>query len=234
MGGDPSIAGGFFWALQVMSDIAFRWIPGTVQVMSGAVPTDPSSALIYKPITEPVTPADVVHFLQTASVSGAYDKLYHNWTVFVAVGILVSLLLFALTLYCVIRVWQIRQHEESRFAAAATPIAQKDVPKAQLRWQTIWDRAHSDDEKDRRLAILEADIMLNELLDVLGYKGETMADKMKQATRANFRSIDAAWEAHRVRNQVAHQSSLHGLSAQEARRAVGLYAQVFREFRFIE
>lgn len=234
MGGDPSIAGGFFWALRIMSDIAFRWIPGTVQVLSGAVPTDPSSTIIYKPITEPITSSDIVQFLQAATPQGAYDSLYQNWALFVAVVVLISLLLGALTIYCVIRVIQIREHEEARFAAAGAPIAKKDIPKAQLRWQAVWERAHSDDEKDRRLAVLEADIMLNELLDVLGYKGETMADKMKQATRANFHSIDAAWEAHRVRNQVAHQSSLHGLSAQDARRAIGLYAQVFREFRFIE
>ena len=76
--------------------------------------------------------------------------------------------------------------------------------------------------------------MLNELLDVQGYRGETMADKMKQADRATFRSIDAAWEAHGLRNKVAHQGSALLLNAREARRVIGLYEQVFREFKIIQ
>ena len=85
-----------------------------------------------------------------------------------------------------------------------------------------------------RLAILEADIMLNELLDLQGYKGETMADKMKQADRANFNTIDAAWEAHKVRNRIAHEGEGHEISAREARRVIDLYERVLKEFRIVE
>ena len=138
--------------------------------------------------------------------------------------------------YCstpLVRVWQIRQHEWAKAQAAGASVAHKDVPKSQLRWNHILERAHSNDEKSWRLAILEADMMLNELLDMLGYRGETMADKMKQAGRAQFQTIDLAWEAHRVRNTIAHQGSLQSLSAHETRRVIGLYGQVFREFRFV-
>ena len=76
--------------------------------------------------------------------------------------------------------------------------------------------------------------MLNELLDVLGYRGETMADKMKQVVRGDFNTIDLAWEAHKVRNRVAHEGAEHLLSGREARRVISLYEQVFREFKFIE
>ena len=76
--------------------------------------------------------------------------------------------------------------------------------------------------------------MLNELLDVLGYRGETMADKMKQVDPAKFNGINLAWEAHRVRNALAHQGSMQELNAREARRVIELFEAVFREFRFVE
>ena len=85
-----------------------------------------------------------------------------------------------------------------------------------------------------RLAILEADIMLNELLDLQAYKGETMADKMKQVDRANFNTIDLAWEAHKVRNRIAHEGAEHEINAREARRVIDLYERVFKEFRIVE
>ena len=83
------------------------------------------------------------------------------------------------------------------------------------------------------MSILEADILLNELLDVLGYRGETMADKMKQIVKADFNTIDLAWEGHKIRNRIAHDGAQFPLSARDARRVIGLYEQVFREFKFI-
>lgn len=235
MEGDPSISGGFFWALRVMSDIALRWIPGTVEVVVGtAGPGYSSPTVIEKPITEPITTGDVVDFLQASASQGAYDQLYHNWSILVAVALILSLLSLAALIYCLMRVMQIRQHEAEKFQAAAHTVAARDVPRSQLRWDHVLERAHSDDEKSWRLSILEADIMLNELLDTLGYRGETMADKMKQVPRTQFQTIDLAWEAHRARNTIAHQGSMRELTAHETRRIIGLYRQVFKEFRFVE
>ncbi|HVU75885.1 MAG TPA: hypothetical protein VHD38_03590, partial [Candidatus Paceibacterota bacterium] len=184
--------------------------------------------------TQPITPSDISHFLQTAAVPDAYNALYHDWIVWIVLAVIVSLLCCALIIYCVMRILQVRTNELERFRAAGHTVAAKDVPKTQLRWNSIIERAQSDDEKAWRLAILEADIMLNELLDVLGFRGETMADKMKQVTRERFKTIDLAWEAHRVRNQIAHQGSIMNLTSYEARRVITMYAQVFREFQFIQ
>ena len=234
MEGDPSFVGGLTWVLRFMSDIAFRWIPGTVQVISGTAPETGVKNIALTPITEPVTTADVLNFLQTASTPGAYDGLYRYWGVWVAIAVLISLLLTAAIIYCIVRILQVRHTEGLRYRAAAHSVAAKDVPKTQLRWNHILEQVHSDDERQWRLAILEADIMLNELLDVLGYRGETMADKMKAVERGDFKTIDLAWEAHRVRNSIAHQGSMHELNSRDARRVTGLYEQIFKEFRFIE
>lgn len=231
-GQDVGFVDGLTWAIRFASDIAFRWIPGTVQVVTGTAPgSQPVS--FGDPLTEPVTAPEVVQFLQTAS-PGAYSELYHNWSILVALSIMVSLLLIAGIIYCIIRILQVRHHEELRFRAAAHPIAARDIPRTQLRWNRIQEQVHSDSEQNWRLAILEADIMLSELLDVQGYRGETMADKMKQVERGDFKTIDLAWEAHKVRNQIAHQGSHLLLNQREARRVIGLYERVFREFKFIE
>ena len=121
-----------------------------------------------------------------------------------------------------------------KFRAAAHPVAKQDVPRTQLRWNKIVEQANSNSEQHWRLAILEADIMLNELLDLKGYKGDTMADKMKQIGRADFNTVDEAWEAHKVRNRIAHEGSAHKLNDRETRRVIALYEKVFREFKIIE
>ena len=235
MQGETSIGEGLLWSLRFFGDIIFRWVPGTVQVITGTASPDPvASAAILKPITQPVTTADVAYFLQSAASQSVYDSLYHNWTIYVAISIVVSLLCATLIIYCAIRVLQIRRRERLKLEAIARPVVAKDISKTQLRWDHVLERAHSSDEKDWRLAILEADIMLNDLLDMLGYKGETMADKMKQAGRARFQTIDLAWDAHRVRNSIAHKGTMLTLTQHEVRRVIALYRHVFHEFGFVK
>ncbi len=80
---------------------------------------------------------------------------------------------------------------------------------------------------------MDADILLDELLDSLGYRGDTMGDKLKQVERSDFNTIDLAWEAHKIRNRIAHEGSHMQLTDREARRAVNLFEQVFKEFHLI-
>jgi hypothetical protein len=161
------------------------------------------------------------------------ETVFAIWGPLFPAGVIISLVLAAGIVYCVLRIFQIRRIEQANFRKAGRTVEAGDVPRTQLRWNRILEHARSEDEHQWRLAILEADIMLNELLDVHGYKGETIAEKMKQVNRANFNSIDDAWEAHKVRNRVAHEGSEHPLSEREKNRVLTLYQRVFNEFGFI-
>ncbi len=229
-----STAHGVGWLVGYIGDVVFRYVPATLAVLSGNVPDVGIVNPITQPITQPVTTDQLINFLSLTSQPGYIDELYRWWGTWVVISVLFSLFLTAGTIYSVIRILQIRKHEENRFAAAAHPVAAHDIPKAQLRWNRIKEEISSESEQSWRLAILEGDIMLNELLDLLAYRGETMADKMKQVERADWKTIDLAWEAHRMRNAIAHQGSMQRLSDREARRVIGLYEQVFKEFKFIE
>ena len=157
-----------------------------------------------------------------------------GWFVFSLISILVSLPFIAVSIYCWLRIVQIRRRERLAVRAAQRTVESRDVPKTQLRWSRVLEQAGSSRPEGWRLAILEADIMLNELLDLQGYRGETIADKMKQVDRRQFNSIDAAWEAHKVRNRVAHEGTAHDLTPREVRRVIALYELAFREFRYIQ
>ncbi|MES2409301.1 MAG: hypothetical protein V4509_03300 [Patescibacteria group bacterium] len=101
------------------------------------------------------------------------------------------------------------------------------------RWLSIQDHLHSHNESDWRLAIIESDIVLSEMLGRMGYVGSTIADKLKMVEKSDFNTIDDAWEAHKVRNRIAHDGATFKLPQHEAERVVGLYQKVFEEFHFI-
>src|SRR3989338_7210346 len=91
----------------------------------------------------------------------------------------------------------------------------------------------SINENDWKLAVIEADSMLFDLLTQMGFKGENMGDKLKEANQSNFRSLNLAWEVHNIRNKIAHEGSSFELSLHEAKRVIALYEQIFQEFGYI-
>ena len=229
--GVDTLSGALGNIFSFFGDVAFTWVPATFGAVTGTAPPGAPPPLTL--ISQPVTASDVVTYLQQYAPSQEYADLTRHWGELVAISIVVSLLLAALITYCVFRILEVRRHERQSLQAAAHPVAAHDLSRTQLHWNRIMEESESGDDKRWRVAILEADIMLNELLDVQGYRGETMGDKMKQVDRSSFHTIDLAWEAHAVRNKIAHEGSAHLLNEREVRRVMTLYEQVFREFKLI-
>jgi hypothetical protein len=108
----------------------------------------------------------------------------------------------------------------------------KDKYKNQ-RWEHIQDLMKSNSQNDWRQAIIEADIILDEMLRRMSYDGLTIGDMLKTVDRADFATLDKAWEAHKFRNEIAHTGSEFKISRDEAERVIELFKSVFDEFYFI-
>jgi hypothetical protein len=101
------------------------------------------------------------------------------------------------------------------------------------KWKDVQKHMESGNQTDWRMAILEADIMLYDMLDQMGYEGDSIGEKLKQVERASFNTLDEAWRAHKVRNIIAHEGASYILPRHEAERAIRQYEAVFKEFYYI-
>lgn len=101
------------------------------------------------------------------------------------------------------------------------------------RWVNVLKYLSSMNSSDWKLAVMEADSMLESLTDQLDLEGENLGERLKVADREKFKSLDDAWQAHIVRNKIAHEGLNFDLSQHEANRVVVLYENVFREFGLI-
>ena len=93
--------------------------------------------------------------------------------------------------------------------------------------------SESQNQSDWRLAIIEADIILDELLQKLQLPGDTMGEKLKAVEKSDFTTIESAWEAHKARNMIAHNGSDFLINQREIRHIISLYEAVFKEFFLI-
>ncbi|MFA6608421.1 MAG: hypothetical protein WCT07_00735 [Candidatus Paceibacterota bacterium] len=98
------------------------------------------------------------------------------------------------------------------------------------RFAIIQGYMSSNSEALWRIGIMEADNMLQEVLREKGYKGEGVGEMLKTAS---FKTIQMAWDAHNLRNRIAHEGSDFVLTEREAKRAFNLFESVFRELKAI-
>lgn len=157
---------------------------------------------------------------------------------YVTAAILVSLSLIIGIAYCLFRVHQIRKQEEKEIheiaASNNASAEQMDVAPGTRKWKQVIEHSSSADESQWRLAILEADIILDEIVyEHFGDLGETLGERLKKVDRSDFRTIDKAWEAHRIRNAIAHEGSAFTLTERDLRQTLNLYKDVFEEFHYI-
>lgn len=98
------------------------------------------------------------------------------------------------------------------------------------RWEDIQAHINSDNPNEWRLAIIEADVMLDQTLRNAGYVGDSIGEMLKGASHSSFQTLEDAWEAHKVRNTIAHEGSDFVLTRKVAQETLTRFERVFREF----
>jgi len=152
----------------------------------------------------------------------------HLWLWIIILGYVVSFVGLVFIVWALMRLFELRALEKEYYH---TLVAQPESARgASPRWARIKELVGGGSPSQWREAIIEADIMLDDLLAEHGYMGDGVAEKLRQADPARFTTLRDAQEAHGVRNRIAHQGSLFDLSPTLAGRTIARYEAVFREF----
>lgn len=172
---------------------------------------------------------DALHGTHTASLGygGILLFLSHLWLVITILAYLLSLAAIGVLVYSTMRLYQVHKEDAPKYATKSAHDVHEQVEHS--RWQYITELIESGQESDWRNAIIESDIMLDELLSRLGYQGDSVGEKLKSANPTQFHTLNNAWEAHKVRNEIAHSGSQYQLSEHIAHRTIANYELVFKE-----
>lgn len=100
-------------------------------------------------------------------------------------------------------------------------------------WERVVRRLEGPGEAEYKLAILEADEMLDELLKRIGYRGETLGEKLTGLSTTSLPNLAEALEVHQVRNNIIHDPD-YRLTLEEAKRVLEVYERAFRHLEVIE
>ncbi|MCC6323192.1 hypothetical protein IT400_00185 [Candidatus Nomurabacteria bacterium] len=156
----------------------------------------------------------------------------HTWFVVGVVSSILSVFCLAVIIFSAVRMREIQnfekfeiEHEISLALARDQEISNRENP----RWKYVLSLIESPSESDWRMAIIEADSMLDDALIEQGYSGDSLGERLKNARSDAFMTIDNAWSAHEVRNKIAHSGLDYPITQLESRRIMRLYETVFEE-----
>lgn len=163
--------------------------------------------------------------------AGVQAAAAHLWLWIVVIGYALSVIGLFVIVYVTVRLFELRKREEEFYSTTILP--QAAAGGAHPRWAHIQSLLEGGSPSQWREAITEADIMLDDALTREGYMGNGVGEKLKSADSAELKTLQDAWEAHKVRNQIAHQGSTFDLSETLAQRTLAHYEAVFRELGVI-
>jgi|SRR3989344_2746298 len=100
------------------------------------------------------------------------------------------------------------------------------------RWQKVKTRLETANEEEYKLAVIEADGILNDILLRMGFRGETLGDRLKTLTTAIIPNLLEVERAHQTRNNVVHDPDFR-LTLEEAQKTIAIYEAVFSNLDLI-
>ncbi|MBZ9569811.1 hypothetical protein KJA16_02715 [Patescibacteria group bacterium] len=106
------------------------------------------------------------------------------------------------------------------------------IRKVSQTWKKIIKGLEKVSESETKLAIIEADDLLNEILERMGYPGETLGEKLKQLSEVILPNLDEVWKAHKIRSNIVHDPT-YRLSLGEARKVLEIYEKALLKLEAI-
>ena len=166
----------------------------------------------------------------SVSLVGLLGILNILWGIFVTLSYCAALALLFLYVYASMQREKLDELEKELYEAGEHAFAmQQGGATKSDRFAELQSHIESNNPNDWKLAIIEADIILDDLLKRKGYAGVSLGDRLKSISPSSLASLDDAWQAHKIRNQIAHAGADFVLTQKIARETIVQYERVFRE-----
>jgi uncharacterized membrane protein len=100
-------------------------------------------------------------------------------------------------------------------------------------WNHVKGMFQSPDSTAWRMAVIDADAMLEDLITDLGFQEGNFGDKLKAMQQAGVPWVQSAWDVHLLRNRLAHEGSKYPLNNREAYQAFKVYESIFQNTGYL-
>jgi len=104
------------------------------------------------------------------------------------------------------------------------------IERISKKWQEIKSRLDSPSEAEHKLAVIEAEDILDNILKRMGYKGETLEERLNQLSPFQLPTIGEILEVHKIRNNIIYDPD-YRLSLEQAKKILEIYEKTFKDLQ---
>ncbi len=145
----------------------------------------------------------------------------------------IAVVLSALFIAGVIYIWNKVDYSDIKFEQFMNLFGGSLSKRRSIRgWKQIQKRLYVDDPSQWKIAVLEADRILDEILKMAGYLGR-MDDKIELLTQAQISNVEEIKSAHLICHQIAQDANFE-LSQEAALQIIETYRKAFAELNLIQ
>jgi hypothetical protein len=172
--------------------------------------------------------------MQTLAVPGYVFTIYY---VIKILFIVVDALLLIGFIYALMRAWHYHPNYKNGSHAVAKGHGKRIPTMRDIvlreRWHSIETKFALGTPESARLALIEADALVDTALKGMQIPGEHLADRLSNLDQNDIKSMDRVWRAHRLRNDLVHTPGF-AVSPPDAKRTMDDYEAFLKEMEVID
>lgn len=137
-----------------------------------------------------------------------------------------SLILLGFIVFCLISTTWLKAHflDTLKEFFAYQPLEKKKWTK---KWNKIKNRLETGIESEAKLAIIEADSLLEDILKEAGYEGKTLEERLKSATKEVISNLEEILEARKIRDNIVYDPD-YKLDLTLAKKTLSVYEETIQ------
>jgi len=171
---------------------------------------------------------EIIENLPENLISFLVSPVWSDWLIIVRlIFIIISLFLVGLIVFTLSKTSWLKYifFQDATEVLTYRPFGVKKIEKD---WRKIVSRLDAGLEPEYKLAVIEADNMMNETLKRMGYGGSSLGERLEKLTAATLPNVDEVKEAHKVRDNIVHDPN-YKLSLEEAKKTLGVFEKALRD-----
>ena len=148
------------------------------------------------------------------------------------IAILISGILLWLTIYCISASHYLKNKVIEKYMDmfGIGSVAKLRQLKA---WKRVVSRMKTKEPNNWKMAIIEADLVMDEVIKSSGYRGANTDERFKQVEPNVLANAEELREAHKIRDRVAHEPDFT-IGKEDALRILRVYKKSFQEFGLLD
>lgn len=101
------------------------------------------------------------------------------------------------------------------------------------KWKQIRNKYDDGSLDSAKVAVIQADALIDTILKGAGLEGQHMADRLMNIEKDELKSLDDIWTSHKIRNNVVHTEGFE-LSREMSDKAMRGYERFLKELNIIQ